>query len=264
MKVIVLGSISPYPKDYLNCPGYLVINGEEKILLDAGNGVSRLLKMPEDLNCLTIVISHFHKDHYADLFALAYASFVYHNLVLLEERIKVYLPNDDCLDLKLLLDMKEHYFDIQTYHADSNFVIGDTKISFMKTVHPILTFASKIENKNQKIVYSADTGIGVKRALTNFAKDVDLFICEASFIREHHKESISHLCAYESAEIAALAHVKQLLLTHFWPEEEKRLYLEEAIPIFRNTIVAQEKEIIDLDIPYQYQKNRDNKKKILF
>ena len=128
MKVIVLGSISPYPKDYLNCPGYLVINGEEKILLDAGNGVSRLLKMPEDLNCLTIVISHFHKDHYADLFALAYASFVYHNLGLLEERIKVYLPNDDCLDLKLLLDMKEHYFDIQTYHADSNFVIGDTKL----------------------------------------------------------------------------------------------------------------------------------------
>lgn len=253
MKIIPLGSISPYPKNTMNCPGYLVIEGKNKILLDVGNGVSRLLHMPEDLQHLNIIISHFHKDHYADLFALAYASFVYHNLGLLEEKVKVYLPSDDCLDLKLLLNMKEHYFDIQIYHDYSNLTIGNMKVSFMRTVHPILTFASKIETEKEKIVYSADTGSDITIPLSLFAKGADLFICESSFIKKHNQKSISHLCAYETAHIASLAHVKQLLLTHFWPEEEKKEYLEEAIPIFKNTIVAEEGKIIDLENQFQYK-----------
>ena len=38
-----LGTISPYPKGNRNCPGFLVQYNNNKILLDCGDGVTRLL-----------------------------------------------------------------------------------------------------------------------------------------------------------------------------------------------------------------------------
>ena len=46
-----------------------------KILLDCGNGITRNLNFPEDLNNLTIIISHLHRDHYSDIFSIAYATY---------------------------------------------------------------------------------------------------------------------------------------------------------------------------------------------
>ena len=100
MIVIPLGTVSPYCKKDKNCPGFLVKNKNTKILLDCGSGISRLLNFPNDLESLTVIISHLHKDHYSDLFSLGYASFVYKNLGLLSKKIKVYIPNDiNCPDL---------------------------------------------------------------------------------------------------------------------------------------------------------------------
>ena len=40
--------------------------------------------------------------------------------------------------------------------------------------------------------------------------------------------------------IARDANVDQLVLTHFWPELDKELYVNEAKEIFSNTIAAEE------------------------
>ena len=68
--------------------------------------ISSLLNFPDDLNNLTIIISHYHKDHYADLFAIKYAVLCYENLGLLKSNVNVYLPkidkNEECfLDYNL-------------------------------------------------------------------------------------------------------------------------------------------------------------------
>ena len=81
-----LGTVSPYPKGNTNCPGFLVEYNEYKVLLDCGEGISKLLKFPDDLNNLIIIISHLHKDHYSGLSSIAYASFVYKNLGYLDKR----------------------------------------------------------------------------------------------------------------------------------------------------------------------------------
>ena len=86
-----LGTISPYPKGDKNCPGFLVQYNNNKILLDCGAGVTRLLNFPNDLKDLNVIITHYHKDHFGDLGALQYASYVYHNLGLLDKKIKIYL-----------------------------------------------------------------------------------------------------------------------------------------------------------------------------
>ena len=47
-KIIItpLGTISPYTKGNMNCPGFLVEYNNQKILLDCGNGITRLLNLP--------------------------------------------------------------------------------------------------------------------------------------------------------------------------------------------------------------------------
>ena len=54
MKLKVLGSVSPYCKDQLNCPGYLIDSGKGKILLDCGSGSSGNMSFPEDIHNLNI------------------------------------------------------------------------------------------------------------------------------------------------------------------------------------------------------------------
>ena len=52
--------------------------------------------------------------------------------------------------------------------------------------------------------------------------------------------------AYEAAEIAKTANVTQLLLTHFYPEISKELYVKEAKEIFENTTAAEEGKVLKL------------------
>ena len=46
--------------------------------------------------------------------------------------------------------------------------------------------------------------------------------------------------AYEAGILANKSKAQKLLLTHFWPEEDKKLYLEEAKQNFENVEVAEE------------------------
>lgn len=48
------------------------------------------------------------------------------------------------------------------------------------------------------------------------------------------------MTAYDAGILASKSNSKKLLLTHFWPEEEKRLYLEEALQNFKVVEVAEE------------------------
>ena len=35
-RIKILGTVAPYPKDNMNCPGYLIKNNDNNILLDCG------------------------------------------------------------------------------------------------------------------------------------------------------------------------------------------------------------------------------------
>lgn len=90
-----LGTVSTYCYEDKNCPGFLVRYGENKILLDCGNGISKYLNFPDDLNNLTIIISHLHSDHYGELLSIAQTSFVFNKLGYLNKKIRVYIPEGD-------------------------------------------------------------------------------------------------------------------------------------------------------------------------
>ena len=150
----IIGSISPYSNKNGNCPGYLLSMGNHKILLDCGFGVCKSLNIPDDFRKLNIFISHFHKDHYMDIYAIAYASYVYNKLGILNEKIKVYIPkttdtDPEYLDYLLLIQSKEHYFEFIEYEQNSVFKIADIEIGFMKNYHAINTYSTRIKFDNK-------------------------------------------------------------------------------------------------------------------
>lgn len=233
MKLKILGSVSPYPKGNKNCVSYFITtNGNKKILLDVGPGSTRLLNMRKDLNNLIVIISHLHRDHYSDISALAYASFVEHNLGYLSNRIKVYIPKTDKnADYELLVNYgDENYLEFISYDKLNLKIDDNTTIISGINPHNIVSNSIKIKEEDVIFVYSGDTGFK-NNTITSFSKNADLLICESTFLKGQKKLDY-HLCAYEAGIIASNANVKSLLLTHFYPEINSQKYVDEASKTF--------------------------------
>ena len=249
MKLKVLGSVSPYCKDQLNCPGYLIDSGKGKILLDCGSGSSGNMSFPEDIHNLNIIISHYHKDHYADLFAILYAGLCHKSLGE-DVSINVYIPEtsdeNTVYDYELIKNDPDGVFKLHTYNEGSRLNICGYDISFKKTVHSIENFSACAENSNTKIIYSGDMGYYNIDEYTGFCRNADIFICESTFLSTDPKKSKYHLDAKEAAMIAKAANVRKLLLTHTWPEHKKDLYLKEASSIYDKVYMAHENDVIKL------------------
>ena len=258
-----LVTVSTYCYEDKCCPGFLVQYKDNKILLDCGSGISKNLNLPNDLNNLTIIISHLHPDHYGELLSIASTSYVFNKLGYLNDRIKVYIPKGDkinvsedykdtdgwsasrtveknLIDYDYLLSLeKESYLQFIPYEQRDKLYFDDLEISFSKNPHPIITYSTKLETEGIKLVYSSDTGYKYN-CLEEFAKNANLLICESTFLRGQIRNGNNHLFAYEAAKIAKNANVDMLLLTHFWPSIDKQNYCNEAKEIFLNTQPAQE------------------------
>ena len=249
MKLKVLGTQSPYNTKGHNCPGFLITDGETRIMLDCGSGSHSLLNFPTDLNNLSIIISHLHRDHYNDIYNMQYASFVFHNQKRIERPIDVYMPSNPS---SIYRDIQEEVNAFANYSAINNetsLKIGNMNVSFCRTDHPVETYAVKLSNGDRTIVYTSDTSFSAKDKIIEFAKDADLLICESSLLKSHGFPEInSHLTAEQAGIIARDANVGGLLLTHFWPEELPKMYVEEAKKVFPKVISANEGQVIDLPI----------------
>lgn len=252
--VTPLGTVSPKCYKDKNCPGFLIESENKKILLDCGNGVSRLFDMEKDLKDTIIIISHLHKDHYSDLSCFGYDSYILKNFGYLDKKVKVYIPKGDKIldnnygsckaiiknlpDYDYLMNFgNENYLEFIPYSEEDIITHGSMKVTFKKNPHQIITYSAKVTNNNTTIVYSSDTGFD-ENCLVEFAKGVDLLICESTFLRGQNKNNNNHLYAHEASMIAKLAEAKKLLLTHFYPTIDKNLYVKEAKELFENTEAA--------------------------
>lgn len=247
MKLKVLGTQSPYNTIGHNCPGFLITDGESKIMLDCGSGSHSLLNFPNDLNNLSIIISHLHRDHYNDIYNMQYSSFVFHNQKRIERPIDIYLPSSPENIYQDIIGETNSFSNYSAIDEKSNISIGNIDVSFCQTDHPVETYAVKLSNGDRTIVYTSDTSFSCKDKLVEFAKNADLLICESSLLTSYGFPEInSHLTAKQAGIIAKEAGVNGLMLTHFWPEETPENYVEEVKSIFPKTLAAHEGQIINL------------------
>ena len=256
MRLKILGTQSPYTTIGHNCPGFLITDEETKLMLDCGSGSHSLLNFPNDLNNLSIILSHLHRDHYNDLYNLQYSSFVFHNQKRLENPINIYMPSTPNVIYEDILSESNSFAKYDTINENANLSIGNLQISFCKNNHPVETYAVKVTNGARTIVYTSDTSFSSKDKLVDFAKGSDLLICESSLLKSYGFPEInSHLTAEQAGIIASEANTKGLILTHFWPEELPEKFVEETKKVFPRVIAANEGKIIDLPKTQESEKD---------
>ncbi|WP_066639169.1 MBL fold metallo-hydrolase [Desulfolucanica intricata] len=237
MELTVLGCWAPYPRAGGACSGYLIQDGDINIMLDAGNGsLSRLMQVVDFRELSAAVISHFHPDHYADLFALRHAVAGAIRYKTRREPLPLYIPSEPAEVFQKLAGCTDAF---QVLAVDSlpgktapgkenikTLNLGSVKLEFLPTVHKVPCYAVGISGSSH-FVYTGDTAF--TEELVDFAGGVDLLLSEASGL-DGDAEYLSgtHLTAREAGELGRRAGAKKVIITHFWPEYELADLLAQA------------------------------------
>lgn len=245
MKLTVLGCWAPYPPAGGACPGYLLQSEGQNILIDCGNGVLSNLQKLIDFRTLDgVIISHLHPDHYADIFPLRHAIGIERRIRPNSKTVHLYLPNKPTDAFTKIAGFTEAFTVIPIDDLPQSEVkgisikeaaIGRNNLRFIRTDHPIPTYAVMVEGKG-KLFYSADT----KWAdyLPEFAQGADVVLCEASFTEENKNSTeIGHLTCRQAGEFARAAGAGLLVATHFWPGYDQQTIKSEAEEGFGKEVI---------------------------
>ncbi len=212
----VLGSSPAWPNAHRACSGYLLYLDDVTVLLDCGNGVFERLRAvfaPESLDA--VLVSHLHHDHWADLIPFRHylnyesAAHTAPQLLLhpgaaqkIQRSVEAIHPADAFF---------AGTFAISEYDPGGELQLGNARVRFRRTLHPIETYALRIELGNRSLVYSADTGWDP--SLADWARGANLFLCEAASGAAGGGGPI-HLGGDEAGTLAVMAEVERLVLTH--------------------------------------------------
>ena len=226
MELTVLGYWSPYPRAGEACSGYLVRSEDTRVLVDCGHAVFSILQKYQDFRELdAVIISHFHPDHYVDLYALRHAI----RGAMFQERRKH--------PLRLLIPAEpaplfDYWSDTQEFNTEAiagEVIVGDLQISFAPTIHSMPGYSVVVEDsRGRRLVYTGDTDYVEERLY--LAEGAELLVAEAS-IKDQDRQyarKAQHLTAREAGRWAAVCGVQKLLVTHLWPEYEIEAMAEEA------------------------------------
>lgn len=230
MKWTVLGCQSPFPAPGGATPGYLLEAGGKKILIDCGSGVlSQLAKFLPLYEVDAVILSHLHHDHISDFFVLQYAIMIAMNQGMRNRPLPVWSPAQPDSWFRQL--SYGRYIQRQAVKEGDMLKLGDVKIQFFATDHPVPCYAMRIDSGGQTILYGADSG--PKTDWISMAAKPDLFVCEGSFLEaERPQNPVSHLSVKETAMAAKQIQAKQLLITHLSPLAELSEVVREAASVY--------------------------------
>lgn len=214
MKLTVIGSLGGYPHEDRGTTSFLLQSEKGfNLLMDCGSrAVTSLEHYLSPLELDAVILSHYHHDHIADLGVLQY----YRQLWPKDEKWQ-----GKILDIYGHQEDEFHFNDLtlanvsigHAYNPDEGVSIGPFDITFMRTVHPVICYAMRIiERSTGKIlVFTGDSGY--MEEFNEFAKDADVFLADTYLFKGNEKHH-AHFTSLEAGEIAKIANVKKLLLTH--------------------------------------------------
>ncbi|SHH96964.1 Ribonuclease BN, tRNA processing enzyme [Sporobacter termitidis DSM 10068] len=208
MTLTIIGFYGAYPPPNGATSGYLIEDGDTKVLLDCGSGVLSKLQERVALSALDgVVLTHYHPDHCADLGCLQYAAMIDTQLGRRGKDFSAWGPGE------LSRLTYAPYCRGYSYEEAPAFKIGSLTFTVSRNIHDVTCYAVKVADaRGATLVYSGDTGYSP--ALAEFSHGVDCLICEASFYKEQAGRAAHHLTAAQAGRIAAAAEVRRLVLTH--------------------------------------------------
>lgn len=262
----ILGCGSAKPTKTTSPSGQLVELRDKLFLVDCGEGV--LLTM-QKLGIRTgrlynIFITHLHGDHCFGLMGLLTT------LAMLKrtQPMHIYAQPDLEKLLKPLLDYHcgDRLYEIVFHPINprKNEVIYEDRTVTVETVPlkhgvPCCGFLFKETRRvpkedgsfehvtRKRYAYCTDTEYNEK--IVPIIEGVDALYHESTFLQEMAARSkeVKHSTAAEAATIAQKANVGKLILGHYSARvEDHSLFLQEAKPIFENTLLAEENDVIEI------------------
>lgn len=245
MKLRVLGETGPYPAPGGATTGFLLSTEQGNVLIDAGSGVmSELTKHVAIKDLHAIIITHHHADHTSDLNVLQYGVMIHRLQGLRQDPITVYANGAPAEEFaKVGLD---GHVQAVPLSKDSKIELCGMTFTFADTVHAIPCLAVSAEYQGKRFVFSGDSG--PSESLEQLAAGADFFLCEASWLeKDRGPAHIGHLTSKEVGEIGKRVGVKQLCLTHFYPEYDRSLLKAEAEAEFgREVLIATQGAVFEI------------------
>ncbi|MGI0071859.1 MAG: MBL fold metallo-hydrolase [Thermoplasmata archaeon] len=250
VRLTVLGSCGAWPDRGRACSGFLLESGDARLVLDLGFGtLPRLLEHCSAREVSAVFVTHAHSDHCVDLHGLYRARS-------LPEPPSPPLPIYALPDVVTRVggldgpegpDRMRQRCAVHPVGPDETWEVGPFRLRTAALPHFIPNLGVRVEVEGLTIAYTGDTGPTPRVA--EFARGVDLFVCEATYLeapREGGERFL--LTAAEAGRYAREAGVARLMLTHFWPGEERSRSRAEAAREFAGEILLAE-EGLSLSLP---------------
>ena len=217
MRLTVIGCSPAWPNAGGAQSGYLV-EGDGRLLLDCGPGVLARLRAEHGgwPSVDAVAITHFHLDHWGDLvpwiFGAAYGPG--HDA----PRPQLWLPPGGLERLRehgermSFADQIDDAFETQEYDESTPFEAAGFEVRPVRLDHySELTFGLRVANHSSTLAYSGDTG--PSPGLVELARDVDVFLCEAT-LQEPEPAERGHLSEDEALAAFHASGAKRLVVIH--------------------------------------------------
>jgi ribonuclease BN (tRNA processing enzyme) len=239
VKLTVIGCSPAWPNPGGAQSGYLV-ESEQSLLLDCGPGVlSRLREQtgawpeawPEPDS---IAITHFHLDHWGDLVPWVWGWIHANGLGGNHDRPELWVPPNGKKRLEVFgselgfPDMFERVFRISEYAPGVPFTTAGHTITAARMPHyTVESYGFRVSANGSTLAYSGDSAPG--QHLSDLARDVDLFVCEATLSTgDRDGEPRGHLSLDEAQEAFEGSGARRLLITHRPSELDTPVHFELA------------------------------------
>ena len=241
----VLGGSGAYPEPGQACSGFLIDWDGFRVVLDLGYAtLPRLLDHVPDADLDAVVITHEHPDHCIDL----------HGLFRIRryggptaQRLPLYCPAGVLARLEGLEPDVELQSAFDVHELPGSYQLGPFALSCMELPHFVANVGIRLDTQTTAIAYTGDTG--PDPLLAELGRDVDLYIVDATDRPgEADKPVRNLLTAKEAGQWAARAGAARLLLTHFWPGNDRRAAVAAAQEAFSGEVLTAEQDLrISLD-----------------
>jgi ribonuclease BN (tRNA processing enzyme) len=253
-RVVVLGGCGAWPEPGRACNGFLLEHDGFRAALDLGYGtLPRLLALLGSTTAAgldAVVATHAHPDHVVDLHGLFRAR-LYDGQRL--PRISLYAPE---AVLDRLADLEdgdrsatERVFAWEPLPA-GGYDVGPFRLESWLLPHYVPNAGVRLSTAELTVAYTGDTG--PDPALAEVGRNADLFIVDATDRYQQARNPPSaqdamNLTARQAGEAATAAGARRLMLTHFWPGNDRDRSRAAAAETFAGEIlVADEDAVVDL------------------
>ncbi len=255
MKFIVIGSGTSVPHPHRTSSAYWVETEKGSLMLDfSPSAIHRIAQ--EDLdwkNLDAIWISHFHLDHCGGLAPFLFGTKYAAETQKRTKPLRIFGP----VGLKKLIKridktndygLLEQPFPVEIIEVallEEFQILEDLVAVSFDTQHTRESRAIQLKDSREKtLVFTSDTGFS--KALGSFAKGVDLFVLECSFVKD--KPTEKHLELAEAMYLARYSNAKKVVLTHFYPEWDNVDLEKEIAKELPNCTVIEAKDGLRTDV----------------